>query len=279
MPSFTDQIGRTIYLESAPKRIISLVPSQTELLSDLGLNEEVVGITKFCVHPAAWFYTKKRVGGTKTIDIQGIHSLNPDLIIANKEENLQGQVESLATNYPVFITDVHDLASALSMIVSVGHLTGTSKEATRISDRISNELFTFSRHANTRKSKLNTAYLIWKDPIMTVGGDTFIHSMMTICGVRNAFGHMSRYPEISVEDIQKSNCELLLLSSEPYPFKEHHVHELQASLPNTTILLVNGEMFSWYGSRLLQVTSYFKEVFAALETPRRSSQSTSPDAM
>src|SRR5688572_23408089 len=99
MPDFIDHTGRSIHLASVPRRIISLVPSQTELLADLGLDEEVVGITKFCVHPESWFINKTRVGGTKQIKMDIIHQLNPDLVLANKEENVKEQIEELERHY------------------------------------------------------------------------------------------------------------------------------------------------------------------------------------
>ncbi len=116
MPIFTDQTGREVSIPSHPQRIISLVPSQTELLFDLGLEEQVAGITKFCVHPEKWFRSKTRIGGTKNIKSALIHQLQPDLIIANKEENVKEQVEELAAHYPVWVSDIHDLQSALDMI-------------------------------------------------------------------------------------------------------------------------------------------------------------------
>ena len=112
MSIFTDQTGRKITLDKPPHRIISLVPSQTELLYDLGLHNEVIGITKFCVHPQEWFQHKTRVGGTRQINIDIIHELRPDLIIANKEENVKEQVEELAGYYPVWISDVKHLEAA-----------------------------------------------------------------------------------------------------------------------------------------------------------------------
>src|SRR5689334_18071707 len=124
MPSFTDQIGRTISLNKTPRRIISLVPSQTELLYDLGLSDEVVGITKFCVHPEEWFRNKPRVGGTKQLNMDIIHHLQPDLVIANKEENVREQVEELASHYPVWVSDINNPDDAYWMMKELGSITG-----------------------------------------------------------------------------------------------------------------------------------------------------------
>ena len=256
----TDQLGRTIALDAPPKRIVSLVPSQTELLASLGLEEEVVGITKFCVHPPHWFAQKTRVGGTKTIHMDRVHALQPDLVLANKEENLKEQVEELANTYPVFVTDVNTLDDAYSMIYSVGRLTGKEETAKDIVQGI-NQGFSMLRPNATR----SVAYLIWKDPYMTVGGDTFIDDMLFYAGFTNVYSNQSRYPAITVDDLVERAPQILLLSSEPYPFKQKHVDELQQYLPKTKIILVDGEMFSWYGSRLLHAPAYFQHLQALLQ--------------
>jgi len=246
-------------LNYQPKRIVSLVPSQTELLYDLGLDESVVGITKFCIHPPAWLTTKTIIGGTKNIHLERIKALNPDLIIANKEENVKEQVEALAENFNVFVTDINDLNSALQMIKDIGLLTGTPAKAGEISNAIINN---FSNITPTKK--INAAYLIWKNPYMAAGGDTFINDMLARCGFQNIYAGTNRYPEINVADSALANCQLLLLSSEPYPFQQKHIDELQQHLPNTKIMLVDGEMFSWYGSRLVQAPIYFNQLIQSI---------------
>lgn len=256
MPYYVDQLNRKVAIEEKPSRIISLVPSQTELLYYLGLDKEVIGITKFCVHPDEWFKTKTRIGGTKNCSIQKIKALHPHLIIANKEENVQEQIEELANDFPVWISDVNTLTDALSMIKSIGEITGGSEKAQTLIEKID------TNFSNTQLQITNdkplTCYLIWKDPYMTIGGDTFIHDMLGKAGFENIFQHTKRYPEISIEQLQTANCSLLLLSSEPYPFQQKHLDELQAQLPATKIILVDGEIFSWYGSRLFKAPDYFK---------------------
>ncbi|ULQ56748.1 helical backbone metal receptor [Flavihumibacter rivuli] len=260
MPECIDQMGRIVLLGDLPKRIISLVPSQTELLFHLGLEKETVGITRFCIHPDDWFRTKTRIGGTKDIRPERIHQLQPNLIIANKEENQKEQIESLAAHYPVWISDVNDLASALEMILGIGEITGRTAPAESLVSVIQEGFLGLE----PIKNKPRTTYLIWKDPYMTAGSDTFIHSMMEKCGFNNIFGSRQRYPVTTVGEIRELGCELLLLSSEPYPFAEKHILELQEQLPGTTILLVNGEYFSWYGSRLQWAPSYFKKLLNSL---------------
>lgn len=254
MPVFTDQIGQTILLEKTPKRIISLVPSQTELLYDLGLSDEVIGVTKFCIHPDEWFRSNTRVGGTKQLKIELIQQLQPDLIIANKEENVKEQVEELQKNFPVWISDINNMDDAYEMIEQIGLITGRQETAKNIVSKIK-EGFGQLQITNY---KLQTVYLIWQKPYMTVGCDTFIHSMLQTAGFQNLFEIEKRYPETNINELISLKPELLLLSSEPFPFKQKHVEELQALLPGTKILLVDGEMFSWYGSRLLKAPAYFR---------------------
>ncbi len=236
------------------RRIISFVPSITELLSDLDLEKEVIAITKFCVYPTEWFTNKTRIGGTKTVDIKKVRSLHPDLIIANKEENTKEQVEELAHDFNVLLTDVHDLEGACRMIENIGVLTDREKTSTLLSKKIKIKF----KELPIPPNKIKAAYLIWQQPFMAAGGDTFINDMMLRCGMENIFSNAERYPEITLEELRGLGCEVLLLSSEPYPFKEKHLQEISVLLPATKIMLVNGEMFSWYGSRLLQAADYFK---------------------
>lgn len=256
MPLFKDQSARTIERMQTPKKIISLVPSQTELLYDLGLDEKVIGITKFCVHPKKWFNTKTRVGGTKQLNLTKIKELQPDLIIANKEENVKEQIEELAKEFPVWVSDITNLNDAVNMIESIGAITNKQSKASQISRQIKNN---FSQlPAINRKPK--TCYLIWRKSYMTVGGDTFINDMMKYGGFQNIFENRARYPETTVNELKAADCQLLLLSSEPYPFKQKHIDELQPQLMGTKILLVDGEFFSWYGSRLVKAPAYFQQL-------------------
>lgn len=264
MTAFTDQTGAAIQLPRTPQRIISLVPSQTELLFHLGLRNEVVGITKFCVHPPEWLRTKQRVGGTKQLNLEIIRQLQPDLIIANKEENTKEQIEALQKEYPVWISDINNLEEACQMIKEVGCMTGHPLQAAGLVNAILQNFSAFT----PLPYQPRTAYFIWQAPYMTVGGDTFIHAMLEAAGLKNVFADKKRYPEVTVEELRVAKPELLLLSSEPFPFKQKHIDELQKQLPGTAILLVDGEIFSWYGSRLLQAPEYFKKLFSELEINR-----------
>ncbi len=239
------------------KRIISLVPSLTELLSDLELDKEIIGITKFCVHPKEWFKSKPRVGGTKKINIEFIHKLNPDLVIANKEENVKEQVEELSKSYSVLITDINSLETAMLAILQIGNLTGRRERSMKMVADTRARFYNLNFHLQDKR-KTDAAYLIWKKPYMAAGGGTFINDMMHYCGLRNVFSDVKRYPEITLNEIKERRCEIVLLSSEPYPFKEKHVGEIKNLLPGVKIVLADGEMFSWYGSRLLKAANYFE---------------------
>lgn len=256
MPSYSDQTGRTISIVAHPRRIISLVPSQTELLADLGLEEEVIGITRFCVHPREWFLNKTRVGGTRQLDLELIHRLQPDLIIANKEENTKEQVGELAVRHPVWVSDISTLPAAIAMIRELGNICGREAKAHELADTIERGFASLP----TAVVPVPAAYLIWRKPYMTVGGDTFIHDMLRYAGFGNMYADRSRYPETDLQELRNKNPEVLLLSSEPYPFRQKHLEELQQELPGVRILLVDGEMFSWYGSRLRHAPAYVKEL-------------------
>jgi len=253
MPVFRDQLSRKVELSGIPKRIISIVPSQTELLFYLGLNVEVIGITKFCIHPADRFNSTTKVGGTKQLDVEKIRLLNPDLIIANKEENDRLQVEELMNICPVWISDIFDLESALQMIVCIGDMIGKPGRANVLCTEINGRF----KGIKLPVTGLRVAYLIWRKPYMLAGRGTFIDSMLQTCGLNNVT-EGGRYPEIDADALVAANPDLVFLSSEPYPFAKKHIEEFRALLPNANIVLVDGEMFSWYGSRLLYAPAYFK---------------------
>lgn len=261
MPLYTDALGRQVTITQKPQRIISVVPSQTELLHYLDVS--VTGITKFCVHPQQWHRSLPHVGGTKNLNLDKIKSLNPDLIIANKEENTQAQIETLALHYPVWVSDVNNLSDALWMIENIGAITNTTKKAKKLQEDITKGFTTLQQQANT---PIPACYLIWKEPYMTIGGDTFINHMLQQAGFINMFAHSTRYPQITLEQLQQMQVPLLLLSSEPYPFAQKHIDALQPLLPNTKIIIVDGEMFSWYGSRLLQAPIYFAQIQQQLQS-------------
>ena len=253
---FQDQMGREVLITYPLKRIISLVPSQTELLFDLGLNVEIIGLTKFCIHPEAVVSGKTKVGGTKKLKLDVIRNLKPDLIIGNKEENERVDIEVLMAEFPVWMSDISNLEEAKTAIAGIGNVVDREPEAAYLNHLITagfNDLQVLALQQGIDKK---VAYLIWKDPYMLAGRNTFINDMLAINGLRNVIVD-ERYPEVTLESLALMKPELILLSSEPYPFKEKHVLEIKERIPGARVLLVDGEMFSWYGSRLVKAVQYF----------------------
>jgi ABC-type Fe3+-hydroxamate transport system substrate-binding protein len=260
--AFQDQMGRLVQvLRWPPRRIISLVPSQTELLDALGLEAEVVGITKFCVHPTHWRRSKTIVGGTKNLHFDRIEALRPDLIIGNKEENEKSQIEYLMARYPVWMSDIYQVQDALEMIRLLGRLCNKPAEA----DTIAQQIQAGFGQLTTPQKRPSALYLIWRAPYMGAAAGTFVHDMLGIAGFSNCLAGLQRYPVLEKSDIQALAPEVIFLSSEPYPFREKHIVELQEISPNSKIMTVDGELFSWYGNRLLKSAAYFRYLREKLE--------------
>jgi ABC-type Fe3+-hydroxamate transport system substrate-binding protein len=255
--TFKDQMNQAVQLKNyPPQRIISLVPSQTELLFELGLEDEVIGITKFCVHPRQWFHNKKRVGGTKKVKRDIIAELNPDLIIGNKEENTREDIKYLQERYPTWMSDIHTVDEAMDMILQVGALCGRAVEA----ENHLQEIKKARQGIPSTEKKIKVAYVIWRKPWMVVGNNTYIHSFLSDCGFENVFGDRPRYPQVEKKELQELDVDYIFLSSEPFPFKEKHQKELSGNLPADKILLVDGEMFSWYGPRMRKGFDYLRKL-------------------
>ena len=252
----TDMLGRRVAIPFSPQRIVSLVPSQTELLFDLGVGERVVGLTKFCIYPPKAQKSATIIGGTKNFDFDKIAVLQPDLIIGNKEENYQVGIEQLAAKYPVWLSDISDLPQALTMIRQVGFITGAENKG----ENIAAEIATSFAASATPEQLIPAAYFIWRKPYMAAASGTFIDDMLRRAGFRNVFAHLGRYPIITPEQLAAAAPARILLSSEPYPFKEKHLAEFQEICPAAKIQLVDGELFSWYGSRLRLSAVYFGQL-------------------
>lgn len=258
MKTLKDQLGSAHSFEYTPQRIISLVPSQTELLYDLGLEESIVGITKFCVHPYHLKSTKKIVGGTKKVNYDKIRLLEPDIIICNKEENTKEIVEELLKICPVWVTDIYTLEDNFQMISDFGQLFDKRTEARKWNDKLTFALSDFKNFIKDTPIK-RAAYFIWKNPYMVAGSETFIDELLKLNHFENIYASQERYPEIQLEILEANETlELILLSSEPYPFKTEDSYEMVRNLNNAKAILVDGEMFSWYGSRLVKALDYFK---------------------
>ncbi|GAB2863915.1 TroA family protein [Hymenobacter ruber] len=255
----TDQMGRRVAVPFPPQRIVSLVPSQTELLFDLGLGEKVVGVTKFCIHPAEARTKATVIGGTKNFDFDKIAVLKPDLIIGNKEENYQDGVAQLVAKYPVWMSDISNLSEALDMIRRVGFITGAKEKSAALANEIEVSFASLAASVATA-TPISAAYFIWRKPYMVAAEGTFIDDMLRRAGFANVFANQARYPEITAEQLAAAAPQRILLSSEPYPFGEKHLAEFQAICPAAKIEIVDGELFSWYGSRLLEFAAYFSQL-------------------
>jgi len=265
MPAATDARNREITLDRPPRRIVSLVPSQTELLAYLGLDETVVGVTRFCERPGHWRSEKTIVGGTKEVDVDTVAGLAPDLILANHEENTQADVEALEEIAPVFVTEIKTVTEALDMIRTVGTLTATADQTSTLAGQI---IARFSRLPDF--ASLRAVYLIWREPYMTVGHDTFIHDVMSWGGFENAYGDQSRYPEVTLSALAERDLDVVLCASEPFPFHQNDAFtdDLREALPDTPVEIVDGQPFSWYGPRLLDTPAYLTELRESMPTPR-----------
>jgi ABC-type Fe3+-hydroxamate transport system substrate-binding protein len=254
----TDQMGRIFAYGQNPMRIVSLVPSITELLFDLGLADRLVGRTKFCILPDPEVKSIPVVGGTKQIHFDVIERLKPDLIIGNKEENTKEDIEFLEKIYPVWMSDVEKWEDMIDLILKLGHLTGQSSRSDQLIiqyEQLYGEWWEFFA-----KKQLNVAYLIWRNPFMAAGSGTFIDNFLNFLGIKNAFNHLQRYPEINASTELSGKVSHVFLSSEPYPFTEIHFSEVQTIFPGASIIIVDGMFFSWYGSRLLHMKKYIYEL-------------------
>ncbi|MGL2966210.1 ABC transporter substrate-binding protein [Flavobacterium sp. XGLA_31] len=269
MSTFTDQLGNTHTFKTTPKRIVSLVPSLTELLYDLGLEENIVGITKFCVNPFHFKSTKKIVGGTKKVHVDKIRSLQPDIIIANKEENTLEMVKELSEISPVWVTNVITLEDNRKLIEDFGQLFNKRTEAQKWLDKI-DFAYTDFQHVIKQETTRKVAYFIWANPYMVAGGDTFINELLKLNRFENIYDHNpkyeGRYPEVVIQKMRiQGDPDLILLSSEPFPFTDEHAFELGRHTHHAKTVFVDGEMFSWYGSRLVKAFAYFKKLQQAIK--------------
>ncbi|MBD0778486.1 ABC transporter substrate-binding protein [Maribacter sp. ANRC-HE7] len=254
-----DQLGRTTVLPSWPFRIISLVPSETELLVDLGLEEYIVGITKFCVHPAYLKKTKTIVGGTKKVSFDKIAELNPNIILCNKEENTKEIVETLEKKYAVHVSEVNNIKNALHLIKQYGTLFNCAEKSEILVSGIERKQKSFKTFIEHKPQK-KVLYFIWKKPWMLAGKGTFIDALLQLNGFINMSPENPRYPTIDDNLLNNTEVDMALLSSEPFPFKEQHINDLENTGIKGKGLLVDGEYFSWYGSRLLLAFEYFKSL-------------------
>ncbi|NER15421.1 ABC transporter substrate-binding protein [Leptobacterium flavescens] len=264
MKVIKDQISRTVEIPENTERIVSLVPSQTELLYDLGLEDRIVGITKFCVHPFHFKSTKTIVGGTKQVKADRIKELKPDIILCNKEENSKEIVEELEKIAPVHVSDIFSIDDATDLIKVYGDIFDCRVAANKIIDKIRFNLEDFKKFMESRPSH-KVAYFIWRKPWMAAARNTFIQHLLELNKFENVYGDRDRYPEVDISKIrEEGDPELILLSSEPFPFKDEHAFEVGRYTHHGKTVFADGEFFSWYGSRLVKAFDYFKQLHLQL---------------
>lgn len=233
-------------------KIVSLCPSLTELVFDLGAGASLVGRTKFCVHPAAGVDAVEKVGGTKNPKIDRIVELAPDIVLMNDEENRREDAAALeAAGIRVHSSMPRTAADTAAMVRAIGIALAGSREAERIAADIERRADRVRRDA-VRYPPVRYACLIWRDPIMTVSNDTFIAGLLSLAGGQNVFGaRTDRYPTISPAELHDVDPLVVLLPNEPFPFQDKHIEELSAltRLPRERFQLSDGELLSWHGSR------------------------------
>jgi ABC-type Fe3+-hydroxamate transport system substrate-binding protein len=249
-------------------RIVSLCPSLTELVYDLGAGDALVGRTKFCRHPADRVAAVESVGGTKNPKVDRVVALRPDLVLLNEEENRREDAESLAAaGVPLHVSFPRDAWETAAMVRDIGAALRTPGAAEEIAGAIEARSARVRDAAATRVAAGGRGprwtYLIWRRPWMAVNGDTFVHALLAQAGGENVFAALpARYPEVTAEALAAADPDVVLLSSEPFPFADRHADELAAAtgLPRDRFRLVDGELLSWHGSRTVAGVAYAAEV-------------------
>lgn len=240
-------------------KIISLVPSITELLVDLGLEKNIVGITKFCIHPNNLIKEKVVVGGTKNVHLEKIKALDPDFILCNKEENTKEIVENCSKITTTHVSDLFTIEDVIELIQYYATIFSCEERANFIIKELNAKVEDFKIFIEN-KPTLKVIYFIWKNPWMVAANNTFINHLLELNKFENCFKYKNRYPEIKLKDLELKQVDAILLSSEPFPFKENNFSDFNNYTENTKVILVDGEYFSWYGSRLIKAFEYFKEL-------------------
>ena len=252
-----DDRGIPLELPDVPQRIVSLVPSITETLVDLGAEDRIVGLTKFCIHPEHLRRERKRIGGTKGVNLGDIMDLQPDLVIANLEENEAQDVMALEiAGIPCWVCDVRSVERAFRLLFDLGKLVGCVGEGGDMEREVRASWLGARDDVRTATGKV--AYAVWRNPWMWAGSDAYIQDVLRWWGW-SPWPDEPRYPECGIEELTRASIVEVFLPSEPFPFKEEHLKEC-APLASR---LVDGEMFSWYGSRMRRVPAYLKETFPA----------------
>jgi ABC-type Fe3+-hydroxamate transport system substrate-binding protein len=251
-----DATGVALTLSAPPRRIVSLIPSTTETLCALGLADALVGVTVYCREPRDVVARVTKIGGEKDPDLERIRSLEPDLVVANVEENVRAHVETLrGWNIAVWVTYPRTVRESLQMIADLGAVTGTATAAQALLADLT-PLYERVRADAARGERLRVFYAIWRGPYMTINRDTYIHDMLATCGADNVFAdHADRYPTVTLDEVAARRPDVILLPDEPFRFRAVHLGDFTryADVPAVArgrVRLVDGRPFSWHGPRL-----------------------------
>jgi len=274
MPSsitrWLDDLGNAHPAAVPPYRIVSLVPSITELLFDLGLGEYLVGRTGFCIHPAPAVRRVPKVGGTKDVDIEKIRALRPSHAVVNIDENPKRVAQALAEFVPhVIVTHPLDPFGNVKLFRLLGGVFDRQQQAGTLESQFTQAYQTVVRAAEALHRQ-RVLYLIWQDPWMTIARDTYISRTLALVGWDTLPAEaVARYPELPGIAEGSAEADWVLLSSEPYPFREKHLAEIRRALPagsRCRVAMVDGEMVSWYGSRAIQGLPYLLQLRRDLDS-------------
>jgi ABC-type Fe3+-hydroxamate transport system substrate-binding protein len=253
---YVDGLGRTVEVESPPRRIVSLVPSLTEALFVFGVGKAVVGVTDFCVEPRKAVAGKTKVGGTKTLDVTQVQALRPNLVVASAEENRKEDIQALLqAGLPVFVTLPTTVGGAIDLLEQLAAMTGAVEVGARVVAE-AREALAEVEASNEGRQPVRTFCPIWRNPWMTVGPGTYMHDFITVCGGDNLFGlRHERYPRVQLSEMAERDPEVVLLPDEPYRFERKHVSEISAfrevsAVRTGRIYVVEGKHLCWYGPRI-----------------------------
>ena len=270
-----DASGVALTLPAPPRRIVSLIPSVTEILFALGLEEAVAGCTIYCSEPPDGVATKTRIGGEKNPRLELIREIGTDLVIANVEENARGHVETLRSwGIPVFVTYPRTVAGGIELVRQLGQVTGAALRAAEMATMLERRLAEVSARQIGR-ARARVFCPIWRHPYMTINADTYVHDMLAVCGGDNVFARLpTRYPEISLADVAQAGPEVILLPDEPYRFRRPHMADFAPfreipAVRDGRIHLVDGKLLSWYGPRIERALAVLPGLLAGPE-PRGS---------
>ena len=280
MRDLVDTFGRAVRVADEPRRLVSLVPSLTEILFDFGRGEQVMALTDYCTEPAAEVAGKTTIGGTKNPDVAAIIDLRPDLVLAVAEENRRVDVDRLAeAGVPVYVFEPRTVRDGVALLWRVADLLGCRTEMAGRVEAIEQELAE-TEAAVAAKPPVRVFCPIWKDPYMTINHDTYIHAMLAACGGDNVFADRHRrfplaadlgrqaeaedqrheardrrYPRVSLDEMAARRPAVILLPDEPYPFSDADLPDFApfAEVPavrDGRVHLIDGKIVSWYGPRI-----------------------------